>query len=72
MYVLAAGTGTWDGTITNPNNPQRRDVQQVQANGYIVIQFDPTHAGFWPFHCHIGMKPQPLSLTVQQVRHICI
>lgn len=56
MYVLAAGAGTWDGTITNPTNPQRRDVQQVQANGYMVAQFDPTHAGFWPFHCHIGMR----------------
>ncbi|KUI54191.1 Laccase-2 [Cytospora mali] len=54
MYVLAAGTGTWDGTITNPSNPQRRDVQQVQAHGYIVVQFDPTHAGLWPFHCHIA------------------
>lgn len=53
MYVLAAGTGTWDGTITNPTNPQRRDVQQLQANGYIVVQFDPTHAGVWGWHCHI-------------------
>lgn len=55
MYVLASGTGlTWDGTITNPQNPQRRDVQQVQANGYIVVQFDPTNPGVWPFHCHIA------------------
>lgn len=55
MYVLASGSGlTWDGTITNANNPQRRDVQQVQANGYIVVQFDPTNPGVWPFHCHIA------------------
>lgn len=55
MYVLAAGSGaSWDGTITNPDNPQRRDVQQVEADGHIVIQWDPDHAGFWPFHCHIG------------------
>lgn len=54
MYVLAAGTGTWDGTVVNAKNPQRRDVQQVQANGYIVVQFEPTHAGVWPFHCHIA------------------
>ncbi|ROW13630.1 hypothetical protein VPNG_04504 [Cytospora leucostoma] len=54
MYVLAAGSGEWDGTITNPDNPQRRDVQQVQGDGYIVIQWDPDHAGFWPFHCHIA------------------
>lgn len=50
MYVLAEGTGTWDGTVVNPDNPQRRDVQQVRANGgYIVVQFDPDHAGVWPF-----------------------
>lgn len=55
MYVLAEGPGAWDGTtITNPDNPQRRDVQQVRAGGYIVLQFDPTHAGTWPFHCHIA------------------
>lgn len=54
MYVLASGTGSWDGKITNPTNPQRRDVQQVQAQGYIVVQFDPTHPGVWPFHCHIA------------------
>lgn len=54
MYVLAAGTGSWNGTITNPSNPQRRDVQLVEANGYIVVQFDPTTPGVWPFHCHIS------------------
>lgn len=54
MYVLAAGTGTWDGVVTNAANPQRRDVQQVEANGYIVVQFDPTNPGVWPFHCHIS------------------
>ncbi|KAJ4421071.1 hypothetical protein N0V82_003975 [Gnomoniopsis sp. IMI 355080] len=54
MYVLASGTGSWDGKITNPTNPQRRDVQQVQAQGYIVVQFDPNHPGVWPFHCHIA------------------
>lgn len=54
MYVLAQGEGKWDGTITNPQNPQRRDVQQVMANGYIVLQFDSTNPGVWPFHCHIS------------------
>lgn len=34
--VLSVGSGTWDGTITNPNNPQRRDVQIVPASGYAV------------------------------------
>lgn len=49
MYVLSEGAGTWNGVVVNPDNPQRRDVQQVRANGYIVVQFDPDHAGVWPF-----------------------
>lgn len=44
MYVLAVGTGTWDGTITNRQNPQRRDVQLLEATqsatvpNYMVVQ----------------------------------
>ncbi|KAG6017294.1 hypothetical protein E4U54_007821 [Claviceps lovelessii] len=54
MYVLNEGNGTWDGTTINPENPQRRDVQMIRANGYIVIQFDAaSNPGVWPFHCHI-------------------
>ena len=34
--VLASGDGTWDGNIVNAHNPQRRDVQILPANGYIV------------------------------------
>ncbi|KAF6804924.1 Laccase-2-like protein 1 [Colletotrichum musicola] len=56
MYILHEGDGlTWDGTITNPENPQRRDVQQVRANGHMVMQFDSIeNPGIWPFHCHIA------------------
>jgi FtsP/CotA-like multicopper oxidase with cupredoxin domain len=60
FQVLATGTGTWDGTITNPSNPQRRDVQQIAAGGtvynptYIVLQWDQDNPGVWPFHCHIA------------------
>ncbi|KAL0937282.1 Laccase-2-like protein 1 [Colletotrichum truncatum] len=56
MYILHEGDGlTWDGTITNPENPQRRDVQQVRANGHMVMQFDSNeNPGMWPFHCHIA------------------
>ena len=35
-YILAVGTGEWDGTIVNPGNPQRRDVQIMPAGGYLV------------------------------------
>ena len=60
MYVIAEGTGTWSGDITNANNPQRRDVHILQnavsatTPSYIVIQFDADNPGVWPFHCHIA------------------
>ncbi|PIA91585.1 Laccase-2 [Cercospora beticola] len=60
MYILAQGTGTWNGEITNPTNPQRRDVQILQNSAsadeptYIVVQFDADNPGVWPFHCHIA------------------
>ena len=60
FFVLATGTGTWDGAITNVDNPQRRDVQILPAAdangapGYIVIQFNMDNPGVWPFHCHIA------------------
>ena len=61
FFVLASGTGQWDGkTIAHVNNPQRRDVQilpaAVDANtpGYIVLQWNQDNPGVWPFHCHIA------------------
>lgn len=44
----------WDGTITNPQNPQRRDVHMLLAGSYIVVQWDQDNPGAWPFHCHIA------------------
>ncbi|KAL8645414.1 MAG: hypothetical protein Q9210_006718, partial [Variospora velana] len=54
FFVLAEGVGTWDGQITGYPNTQRRDVQQVQGDGYLVIQYDTDNPGVWPFHCHIA------------------
>ncbi|MCJ1312325.1 hypothetical protein MMC25_005999 [Agyrium rufum] len=54
MSILSEGVGTWDGTITNPSNPQRRDTQMVQAGGYMVAQIQADNPGVWPFHCHIA------------------
>lgn len=54
MYILAEGDGEWDGTIVHGNNPQRRDVQNIRPQGYIVVQMDTTNTGVWPFHCHIA------------------
>jgi FtsP/CotA-like multicopper oxidase with cupredoxin domain len=58
FWVLAEGFGEWDGTVTNPLNPQRRDGQQLAPGSpddpsYIVIQFDADNPGVWPFHCHL-------------------
>ena len=60
MRILAVGNGTWDGHITNPSNPQRRDVQMLSGAldpatpSYIVIEFEADNPGVWPFHCHIA------------------
>jgi len=54
MFILHEGPGAWDGTsITNPNNPQRRDVQMLRPGGHIVWQINADNPGVWPFHCHI-------------------
>ena len=64
FQVLAQGQGTWDGVITNPSNPQRRDVQMMWfgANAtdpaigpnYLVVQYEADNPGMWNFHCHIA------------------
>jgi FtsP/CotA-like multicopper oxidase with cupredoxin domain len=60
MQILAEGFGKWDGTITNPSNPMRRDTQLLrQASttlgpAYIVVQFNTDNPGVWPLHCHIA------------------
>ncbi|KAL9025624.1 MAG: hypothetical protein Q9196_005582, partial [Gyalolechia fulgens] len=53
-YPDDPGVGTWDGKITNYPFTQRRDVQIVQGQGYLVIQYDTDNPGVWPFHCHIA------------------
>lgn len=40
--------------MTNPSNPARRDVVQLQANSYIVLQWNQDNPGIWPLHCHIA------------------
>lgn len=52
--VLAEGVGEWDGEIKHIQNTQRRDTQQIQGNGYLVIQYNTDNPGVWPFHCHIA------------------
>lgn len=54
IFILAEGVGVWDGSIVNPSNPTRRDVQLVQAAGYAVVQWNQDNPGAWPLHCHIA------------------
>ena len=58
--ILAAGPGSWDGTITNPQNPNRRDIEMLGGNAspatqtHIVVQWKQDNPGVWPMHCHIA------------------
>jgi FtsP/CotA-like multicopper oxidase with cupredoxin domain len=60
FQVLAEGFGEWDGTITAPSNPIRRDTQILQratpdgTRSYLVIQFVKNNPGMWPLHCHLA------------------
>lgn len=59
FWVLAEGRGTWDGVVTNPTNPQRRDTQILQPGNteepaYIVLEWKADNPGIWPLHCHMS------------------
>ncbi|KAH0538587.1 hypothetical protein FGG08_004837 [Glutinoglossum americanum] len=55
MFLLHEGPGAWDGvTITNPDNPARRDTHLLQALGHFAMQITADNPGVWPFHCHIA------------------
>ena len=58
FWVLAEGIGEWDGAITNPSNPQRRDTQIMLSGSpnlpsYLVLEWEADNPGVWPLHCHI-------------------
>ena len=38
----------------NLNNPPRRDVALLPANGYLVLAFKSDNPGSWLLHCHIA------------------
>lgn len=57
FWVLAEGVGEWDGTITNPSNPQRRDTQLMvpgtqDVPSYLVLEWNADNPGVWSLHCH--------------------
>lgn len=55
-FVLSVGPQdtVWDGSVVNPENPMRRDVQTIPAGGYAALQFEADNPGVWPFHCHVA------------------
>lgn len=68
MYVLDEGVGSWDNeTIIRSTNPQRRDTQILQPNGYLVLQLESDNPGVWPLHCHFTWHvSQGLYINVVQ------
>jgi hypothetical protein len=59
FWILAEGTGKWNGTITNPKNPMRRDTFIINAGtpdvpGFTVIEWLANNPGVWSFHCHLA------------------
>ena len=54
MFVLYDDNDAWNGTIVNPQNPQRRDTHNLRPYGWMVMQYNADNPGVWPFHCHIA------------------
>lgn len=55
FFILAQDTGIWDDTVTlNTDNPPRRDVATLPANGYLVLAWQSDNPGSWLLHCHIA------------------
>ena len=61
MFILEAGPGILGANTSTAglgaalaDNPPRRDVQNVEPLGHIVVQMDVENPGIWPFHCHIA------------------
>lgn len=55
----------WDPLIKlNRDNPPRRDVALLPANGYVVLAFKSDNPGSWLLHCHV-MWNASSGLTLQ-------
>ncbi|OBT71025.1 hypothetical protein VF21_10065 [Pseudogymnoascus sp. 05NY08] len=74
FWVIAEGVGEWDGVITRPENPQRRDTHIIDWGypspgkpSYVVIDFLADNPGVWPFHCHVAWHiSDGLSMNVME------
>ncbi|KAJ5722107.1 multicopper oxidase [Penicillium malachiteum] len=73
FWVLAEGVGTWDGKITNPSNPLRRDTHNLQPGtadepSYVVLEWKQDNPGIWPFHCHMSIHSSAGMFILAMVR----
>lgn len=70
MYVLDEGTGSWDGSIRNRQNPTRRDIHTIRAGGFAALQFEADNPGVWrkfPSSNHHHQTSVTKSLTYKQL-----
>ncbi|OBT63540.1 hypothetical protein VE03_07037 [Pseudogymnoascus sp. 23342-1-I1] len=77
FWVVAEGVGQWDGVVTRPENPQRRDTQLMDFGypfptgmSYTVIEFLADNPGVWPFHCHVAWHERPDLIKQRQIPSI--
>ncbi|KAJ5898494.1 hypothetical protein N7504_008782 [Penicillium tannophilum] len=54
FYVMAQGSGTYDGEVTSLASPPKRDTAMLPSDGHLVIAFKTDNPGAWLMHCHIG------------------
>jgi FtsP/CotA-like multicopper oxidase with cupredoxin domain len=54
FFVLGAGTGSYDSSALNLNNPPRRDTALMPGSGWLAVGFETDNPGVWLMHCHVG------------------
>lgn len=70
LYVLGVGDGVFnsDSSALDFENPTRRDVAMLPANGWLVLAFETNNPGAWLMHCHIvSFIYPPISYRFQPI-----
>jgi hypothetical protein len=60
FYVLGTGAGQWrdaERQGLNYDNPVRRDVAMLPADGWLAMAWRRDNPGVWLVHCHIVSFP---------------
>jgi Multicopper oxidase len=53
FWVLGKGSGDFDASQLNTDNPPVRDTEGIPASGWLAIRYVADNPGAWIFHCHI-------------------